>query len=99
MSRFKGDGELAFKCRDRALITAEYLMEEDYVVMLSKEEDLIIVNYMWVEHADRSGAVLMRREDHEEDYVSHEAYVYLDNKVQQLEEELVEAAYSIEEYL
>lgn len=98
MSRFKGDGELAFKCRDRALITAEYLMEEDYVVMLSKEEDLIIVNYMWVEYTDRSGAVFMRREDHEEDFVSHEAYEYLVNRVAQLEEEVVEASYSLEEF-
>lgn len=79
----KGDGELAFRNHQRALEVAEYLLEENYIVMLSKEEQLIIVNFLWAPYADRSDAVFVRVEDFEEDHVSIEAYKYLQDRLKQ----------------
>lgn len=70
----KGDkvmmkNELAFKDRNAAFRVADMLIDEDYVVMISKEEDLIIVNYEWSEHnSDRNDVVFMRRDEFEEQY-------------------------------
>ena len=42
-------------------------MEEDYVVMLSKEENLYIINYIWSSnYADRNDVVFASRENFEE---------------------------------
>lgn len=61
--------ELAFKDRNAAFRVADMLIDEDYVVMISKEEDLIIVNYEWSEHnSDRNDVVFMRRDEFEEHY-------------------------------
>ena len=61
--------ELAFKDRNAAFRVADMLIDEDYVVMISKEEDLIIVNYEWSEHnSDRNDVVFMRRDEFEEQY-------------------------------
>lgn len=61
--------EIAFKDRNAAFRVADMLIDEDYVVMISKEEDLIIVNYEWSEHnSDRNDVVFMRRDEFEEQY-------------------------------
>ena len=61
--------ELAFKDRNAAFRVADMLIDEDYVVMISKEEDLIIVNYEWSEHnSDRNDVIFMRRDEFEEQY-------------------------------
>ena len=61
--------ELAFKDRNAAFRVADMLIDEDYVVMISKEENLIIVNYEWSEHnSDRNDVVFMRRDEFEEHY-------------------------------
>lgn len=60
--------ELAFKDHDRGLQVAMALLDEDYVVMLSYEEDLLIINYEWSEHyADRNDMVFMRRDEYDEE--------------------------------
>ena len=42
---------------------AEELLENGYVVMISKEENFFIVNYVWSEHdADRNDVVFNNRE-------------------------------------
>ena len=44
----------------------------DYVVMLSREEDLYIVNFMYAPHSDRNRVVFMERDAFDEDYVDRE---------------------------
>lgn len=94
MIKKKGDGELAFRDWDRALLTAENLLEEEYIVMLSREEDLIIINYMWEPLADRNRAVFVRLEEHEGSFVDVEAYKYLDEKLK-IEEQALDIAREI----
>lgn len=43
----------------------EILVRNNYVVMVSKEEDLFIINYLWEEHSDRNNVVFMDRWNHE----------------------------------
>ena len=69
--------ELAFKDHNRGLQVAMALLDESYVVMLSYEEDLLIINYEWSEHhADRNDMVFMRRDEYEEeiDKIGNEIY-------------------------
>jgi len=55
--------ELAFKNHDSACAVARALLAEEYVVMLSKEEDLIILNYEWAADANRNEVVFMSQEE------------------------------------
>lgn len=60
--------EIAFRNHDNALKVAKTLLDEDYVVLLSYEEELLIVNYEWSENgADRNDIVFMRRDEYEEE--------------------------------
>ena len=62
--------EIAFHNHKKAFEVAAALLEESYVVLLSCEEDLIILNYEWSENfADRNDVVFMRRDEFEEDYL------------------------------
>ena len=59
--------EIACGSDENALTLAKILMEEGYVVMLSKEEKLTIVNYLWSQRgADRNDVRFMTFEDFEE---------------------------------
>ena len=61
--------EIAFHNHKKAFEVAAALLEESYVVLLSCEEDLIILNYEWSENfADRNDMVFMRRDEFEEKY-------------------------------
>lgn len=61
--------ELTFKDHNRGFDVARLLLNEGYVVMLSYEEDLLIVNYEWSENrADRNDMVFMRRDEYEEEF-------------------------------
>ena len=60
--------ELAFTDYDRGFDVARALLDEDYIVMLSYEEEFLILTYEFSEHgADRNDVVLMRRDEYEED--------------------------------
>ena len=60
--------EIAFKNHKNGLVVAKALLDEDYVVMLSYEEQLLIINYEWSERgADRNDVVFMRRDEYEEE--------------------------------
>lgn len=62
--------EIAFKNHNRGLEVAKALLDESYVVLLSYEEDLLIISYEWSEcNADRNDVVFMPRWDFEENYV------------------------------
>jgi len=58
--------EIAFKDEKSAMEVAAALLKQDYVVMLSREEQLYIVNFEWSERADRNGIIFMSREEFEE---------------------------------
>ena len=60
--------EIVFRNHDNGLKVAKALLDEDYVVLLSYEEKLLIVNYEWSENgADRNDIVFMRRDEYEEE--------------------------------
>ena len=56
-----------------AALLAHILIDNDYVVMISREEDLFVVSAIWSErHADRNDVVFMDRCTFEEKYVEVE---------------------------
>ena len=60
--------EIAFKNHKNGLVVAKALLDEDYVVMLSYENQLLVLNYEWSESgADRDDVVFMRRDEYEEE--------------------------------
>lgn len=59
--------ELAFTDYERGFDVAKALLDEGYIVMLSYEEEFLILTYEFSEHgADRNDVVLMRRDEYEE---------------------------------
>lgn len=64
--------ELTFKNHDNGFKVVKMLLDEGYVVMLSYEEDLLILNWEWSERgADRNDVILMRRDEFEETLDNH----------------------------
>ncbi len=62
-------GEIPINDFDDAVAIAKILMKNGNVVMLSKEEDLTIINFMWSQgECDRNDVVFMDRFDFEEHY-------------------------------
>lgn len=67
------ENQIAFHNHENALEVAKVLLDEDYVVLLSYEEQLIILNYEWSERgADRNDVVFMRRDEFEEQYYEYD---------------------------
>lgn len=66
--------ELSFKNHENGMKVAQMLLQENYVVMISTEEDLLILNWEWSESgleyggADRNDVVFMRRDEFDEKY-------------------------------
>lgn len=87
MKLHKGDGELAFTDHATAYTVAQHLITEDYIVMISVEENLIILNYLWEFNADRNHTVFMRREDFDEEFISREVH----NDIKQHERDIYDA--------
>lgn len=64
MANLIPEQEIAVGSLLHAMDLAEILLEEDYVVMISREEDLYIVNFIWSEGgADRNDVVFKSREE------------------------------------
>ena len=62
------ENEIAFTDYERGFDVARALLDEGYVVMLSYEEEFLILNYKFSEHgADRNDVVLMQRDEYEEE--------------------------------
>ena len=60
--------ELAFADYERGFDVARALLDEGYIVMLSYEEEFLILTYEFSEHgADRNDVVLMRHDEYEEE--------------------------------
>lgn len=55
--------EIAFKSCENCMEVARILVEEDYVVLISREEDLWILNYEYSEHSDRNDVVFMSQDE------------------------------------
>lgn len=65
-----GEGELVFETPEAAFETVRQMLTDGhYVVMLSREEQLWIVNYLYSDLCNRNDVVFMSREDFEEDYL------------------------------
>ncbi len=64
--------ELAFKNHKNGMKVAQMLLEEDNVVMLSYEEELLIINWEWSEsgQANRNDVIFMPKWEFEQHYVS-----------------------------
>lgn len=60
------ENEIAFTNHENAFEVARKLIEENYVVMISQEEQLYIVNYIWSPNGDRNDVVFMDRCIHED---------------------------------
>ena len=65
--RYLTDNEIAVKSFANAETLAELLLDEGYVVMISREEKLYIVNYLWSPgNADRNDVCFMDMGEMEE---------------------------------
>lgn len=60
--------ELAFFNEDEALQVAAILMRNDYCVLLSKEEDLTVINYEYSQYSNRNDVVFMNVEEFDSKY-------------------------------
>lgn len=58
--------EIVFEDRNTALEVAKFLLKENYVVMLSNEEELTILSFEYSEYGNRNGVVFMSKEEFEE---------------------------------
>ena len=63
------NNELAFKNYEKGLLVAKALLDEHYVVLLSYEENLLIINWEYSPESNRNDVVFMNREEFEEEYV------------------------------
>ena len=57
------ENELAFNSLENCMTVAKTLIEEDYVVMLSREDQFYILNYQWSENGDRNDVVFVPQEE------------------------------------
>jgi len=60
--------EIAFDNHENAMVVASMLLNEHYVVMLSKEENLTILNFEYSHNSDRNDVVFQNKEEYEEDW-------------------------------
>lgn len=68
--------ELAFETAEAAFETVRQMLTSGhYVVMLSREEQLWIVNYEYSDLNDRNDMVFMRRDEFDENYLAIESFV------------------------
>lgn len=65
------EGELTFHSISNMEAVMHILLDEGYVVMISREESLYIINYIWSQedYADRSNVVFMDRCNFETNYM------------------------------
>ena len=60
--------EIAVHDKEIALKIMDLLVDQDYVVMLSREENLYIINYLYSEYSDRNDVVFIDREEFDMKY-------------------------------
>jgi len=62
------DNTIAIHDKETALKIIELLIDEEYCVMLSREEELYIINYEYSKYSDRNNIVFMQRDEFETNY-------------------------------
>lgn len=62
------ENEIAVHDKEVALKIIDLLVDQAYVVMLSREENLYIINYLYSQYSDRNDVVFMNREDFDMKY-------------------------------
>lgn len=60
--------EIAVQDKEVALKIIDLLVDQDYVVMLSREENLYIINYLYSQYSDRNDVVFIDREEFDMKY-------------------------------
>lgn len=60
--------EIAIRNKEAAMRVVSCLVEEEYCVMLSREEDLYIIDFEYSEYSDRNNVIFMSREDFEQKF-------------------------------
>lgn len=60
--------EIAIRNKEAAMRVVSCLVEEEYCVMLSREEDLYIIDFEYSECSHRNNVIFMSREDFEEKF-------------------------------
>lgn len=53
--------EIAVQSKESALKIVDILVDEEYCVMLSREESLYVINYEYSEYSDRNNVIFMDR--------------------------------------
>lgn len=64
--------EIAIKNKEKALEVLSTLVDEEYCVLFSREEDLYIINYEYSEYSDRNNVVFMSKDEFEEKFIETE---------------------------
>ena len=67
--KYLTNNELSVNTFEEAMAIQKILVNNDYAVMITKEENLYIVNYVWSSLSDRNDVVFRNRSDfiYEED--------------------------------
>ena len=60
--------EMVFKDRGNVEAVVSALLQEDYVVMLSREDEFIVINFLYADDSDRNEVVFMSRETFEDNF-------------------------------
>lgn len=60
--------EIAIRNKEATMRVVSCLVEEEYCVMLSREEDLYIIDFEYSEYSDRNNVIFMSREDFEQKF-------------------------------
>ena len=72
--------EMVFKDKDNVESVVSALLQEDYVVMLSREDEFIVINFLCADNSDRNEVVFMSRDTFEDSFYEVEdgdcAYAY-----------------------
>lgn len=69
MFNYVTNNEIAIHDKFNAQRIAEILMEEGYVVMMSREEQLYILNYVWTESGSDRNEVCFQNREEVEDFI------------------------------
>ena len=64
--------EIAVQDKEVALKIIDLLVDQDYVVMLSREENLYIIHYLYSKYSDRNDVVFIEREEFDMKYYQME---------------------------
>ena len=65
--RYLTKNEIALHSFEDAVTVAKVLLDNDYVIMISREEKLYIINFDWSpNHADRNDVAFLNREELED---------------------------------